>query len=621
MASKSFPFARTALALAVLGLTACASLPPDLGRADVSSAVTARGQSLPSGDTQQLSAQLLAQPLTPDNAITLALIHNPAVRQTTAQLGFAAADVYEAARISNPVFSLTRLTSNDPAAVSAQIGLGIALSFTDLILLPARSRYAKAQFEAVKLEVGSATLKLATEVQTGWYALAGAEQDATLRARVAQAAQASADLAQRFFDAGNISKRELALEKAAAAQAQLSALSAQAAAQQARSILNRLMGLPAAQDQWQRAGGLPAPFANEDELEPLLKLAAESRLDVAAARQSADAIASAYGLERRTRLLGPIEVSYERERETDGSRLIGPGLSVGIPLFNWGTGRVARARAQLDGAEAELAARELDASNDVKAAYNALQAAKSLVQKYRDGLIPQREAVVDQMQLEVNFMLIGVFELLAAKQQQYDAYSGYLDAVRDYWTARTELTRAVGRRLPSSDQPAPATLDAVQLAKPKSGGGMNHGAMGHDTSNMKGMEGMDHSGHDMSNMEGMDAAPEKQPSPMSGMEGMDGMDHSGYGMSGMNKPTAKPPTKKQSPKSGMNHSGHDMSSMPGMDMPAGDKPAMPAMDHGAHPQQDDEMPVKQKPSLEHGGDTAPATDVKPKPPANDHQGH
>lgn len=575
------PFTRSLIVLAALGLSACASLPPDLGRSEVSAAVVARGQALPTGDTAQLSSQLLAQPLTPDNAITLALIHSPAVRQTMAQLGLAAADVYDAARIANPVFSASRLTTNDPAAVSAQIGLGIALSFTDLLFLPARSRYAKAQFEAAKLEVGSATLVLASEVQSAWYALAGAEQSAMLKTRVAKAAQASADLAQRFFAAGNINKRELALEDAAATQAQLAAITAQAEVERARSALNRLMGLSATQDQWQLAGGLPAPLASEDELDALLKLARESRLDVAAARHNAEAIAGAFGLESRTRLLGPIELSYESERETDGSRLIGPGVSVAIPLFNWGTGRMTRAKAQLDAAEADLAAKELDASNYVKAAHAAVRSAKAMVERYRDSLIPQREAVVDEMQLEVNYMLIGVFELLAAKQQQYDAYSGYLDAVRDYWLARTELTRAVGRKLPSSDQPTPEMLDAETLAKPKAGG-MDHGAMGHDMSTMpdtEGMEGMDHSGHDMSKMGGEKAVSEDSSTPA------------------------------------MDHSGHDMSAMPGMEKPKDSKPA--ASEDAPRAKQQTEMPVKQKSAAQ----SPPAPKPQTATPHTDHQGH
>lgn len=591
MVSIPHPFTRSLIVLAALGLSACASLPPDLGRSEVSAAVLARGQALPNGDTSLLSSQLLAQPLTPDNAITLALIHNPAVRQTTAQLGLSAADVYDAARVANPVFSANRLTTNDPAAVSAQIGLGIALSFTDLIFLPARSRYAKAQFEAAKLNVGSATLALASEVQSAWYVLAGAEQCAMLKTRVASAAQASADLAQRYFAAGNINKRELALEGAAATQAKLASLTAEAEVERARSALNRLMGLPATQDQWQLAGGLPAPLASEDELDALLKLASENRLDVAAARRNAEAIASTFGLERRTQLLGPIELSYERERETDGSRLIGPGVSVAIPLFNWGTGRVTRAKAQLDAAEADLAAKELDASNDVKAAHAAVRSAKAMVERYRENMIPQREAVVEQMQLEVNYMLIGVFELLAAKQQQYDAYAGYLDAVRDYWLARTELTRAVGRKLPSSDQPAPDTLDAAALAKPKAGGmehgamghgsmdhgSMGHGAMGHDMSTRPEMEGMDHSGHDMSKMEGEKIEPDAPSTPE------------------------------------MDHSGHDMSSMPGMERPTAAKPA--ASEDNPRARQQTEMPVQQQ-----SADPSPSAQ-KPARPHTDHQGH
>lgn len=51
----------------------------------------------------------------------------------------------------------------------------------------------------------------------------------------------------------------------------------------------------------------------------------------------------------------------------------------------------------------------------------------------------------------------AILELLLAKQQQYDAYQGYLEAVRDYWLARIDLMRTVGaptigpEEYPSSD--------------------------------------------------------------------------------------------------------------------------------------------------------------------------
>ena len=589
MLTKPQAVARCASALLATTLVGCASVPQDWGRADVAAATAAHGRPLPSGDTQSLSQQLLTQPLTPDSAITLALIHNPAVRETTARLGFAAADVYDAARISNPVFSASRLVSTDPAAVSAQIGLGIAFSFTDLLFLPARRHFAEARFEAAKLEVGAAAMRLASDAETAWYRLAGAEQTATMRAKISEAATASATLAQRYFDAGNINKRELAMEKAAAAQADLDVLSAQADAQSARSVLNRIMGLPATQSSWTMAGGLPAPFTNEDSLDDLYKLAAECRLDVAGARKNAEAIASAYGLERKTRLLGSIDGGYDHEKETDGSSIRGPTLSWAIPIFNWGSGRVARAQAELDRAEAELSARELDASNDVQSAYTAMTAAKTLAERYHTQLIPQREAVVAQAGRELNFMLIGAFDVLLVEQQEYDAYAGYLKAVRDYWIARTELTRAVGHKLPSSDQAATTVLDAQQLTTPKDTGGTGHmGHMGHAMPGMKGMEGMD-----MNDMEGMDMSSPEETSSKDSAKPNPHSKHSGH---------AKSPSVKKSmpPTSGMNHSGHNMPGMKGME-----KMDMPDM----------EMPVKQDPELDHNGSTKSTT------PASEHEGH
>ena len=57
-------------------------------------------------------------------------------------------------------------------------------------------------------------------------------------------------------------------------------------------------------------------------------------------------------------------------------------------------------------------------------------------------------------------MLVGVFELLQARRTQLDAFQAYLEAVRDYWVARTDLRRSVGGALPGEtplDPEAPLT--------------------------------------------------------------------------------------------------------------------------------------------------------------------
>ena len=55
--------------------------------------------------------------------------------------------------------------------------------------------------------------------------------------------------------------------------------------------------------------------------------------------------------------------------------------------------------------------------------------------------------------MQYNAMLAGIFHLIAARQNELKAEKEYLDAHRDYYTARAELERAAGVRM--SPPPAP----------------------------------------------------------------------------------------------------------------------------------------------------------------------
>lgn len=460
-------------------LSGCASLPADYGRGDVTVLLQERGRDTPwAGDAaaiQQILNELSGKPLAVNDAVRLALVNNPALNAEYARLGFAAAEVYDAGRLHNPSLSAAVLATGAAGFVDER-SFGFVQSFTSILLLPARSRFAEAEFERVKQAVGAQILNLASDTEAAYYRLAGAWQTVTMRETVVRAAQASADLAQRFFDAGNINRLELALEQAAASQAQLDVLVARVAVTVARGALNRLMGLSATEDSWKVSDRLPAPLEDEDPLPDLLKSADTSRLDLAVARKRVSLFADALGVTRRFRYIGEIDVGVETTRIAEGARLTGPTLSLELPIFNQGEGRVARAEAALQEAEAELRSLEVEISNGVKSAAAEVAAAKARTGQYRQSLIPLREAIVARTQEQVNFMLVGQFELLLAKQQEYDAYQGYLEAVRDYWLARVELSRQAGAALPSSARIGEAALDWKTLITPESGGmnGTNH---------------------------------------------------------------------------------------------------------------------------------------------------
>jgi outer membrane protein, heavy metal efflux system len=446
---------RYASLLAMLLLAGCATIPSDRGLADVQAQLHKRGAAqlpaLDDADNALLIEELINRaPLSVDDAVRIALLANPLLRSEYARLGLSSAEVYNAGRLSNPTVSAAILFGGE----GNKTAFGLAQNFTDLLLLPARSRLANAEFERAKLQMGSTLINFSATVETAYFRAVGAEQAARMRTAIATAAATSATLAQRFFDAGNINRLELELNRAEAEQAQLDALAAQSELDTARAELNRRMGLTAARGRWHIATQLPEPVAQEDDLATLQALA-ESRLDLAAARRDSALLEDAYGVARNTRLLGESQIGIDSERETDGARLAGPTLAVQLPLFQQGQGNKLRANAQLELSRATLQTLQIDISNDVQLAHARVANTRAAALRYRQTLVPLRASIVKQTQKHANYMLIGQFEWIRAKQQEYETYRHALESLRDYWLARVELARAVGSRLPSAAQIEP----------------------------------------------------------------------------------------------------------------------------------------------------------------------
>jgi cobalt-zinc-cadmium efflux system outer membrane protein len=455
------------VALLVVG-SACSSIPPDHGRSEVDALMVARGHAADLPDSaaglDALVDELTVQPVTAQNAIRIALVNNPRLQAAYARLGYGAAEVYAAARIRNPVFGAALL---DPdRSGNDQLTLSVVVSFTDLLTMSARRRIADAEFAALKQSIGAEVLDVAAATERAWYDYVAARQVVALRERIAHAAELTAELAQRFHAAGNTSARELAVEKAVAAQARLDALEAQAAAHESRRVLGDALGLSTGAA-WQVLAALPLPAATGLELDTLLERAQAMRLDLAAARAQVAVVADRYGLQDWSGWIGELDVGVERERETDGGRLLGPTLEWEMPVFDQGGAELLRARADWQIATAELRRVAIAVDNDVRLAFAVMENAGARVARVRDVLLPERIAAVARAQEETNYMLIGVFELIGTKQQEYDAYQTYLEAVRDYWRAYVDLRHAVGGALPDGIGPGPATLDVdAILASP-----------------------------------------------------------------------------------------------------------------------------------------------------------
>jgi cobalt-zinc-cadmium efflux system outer membrane protein len=398
---------------------------------------------------EQKIDSLLVNELSVDTALQIALLNNRTLQARYEELGIAQADLVQAGLLSNPVFSARARFAHD-ASSAANTELGVVQSFLDLFMRSARKGLASAQFEETKRRVGNDVVNMASDTKSAYYTLQGAMHRTAMLQTIVEAAAAAAEFAQRQHAAGNISDLELSAQQALYEQTRLDLVASEAQVLEDRERLTRLMGLWGPRTNWRIAGRLPDIPAEEAPIDHLESLAVSRRLDLAAMRWEIEALARARSITVHWRYVPLFDVGVDTEKDADGVRVTGPEISIALPLFDRGQANVAHAEALLRQAEQRMTARAVEIRSEARVARNRLLTARAVAERYRTTLIPLREQIVAESQRFFNFMLIGAYQLLQAKRDEIEAYQGYIEAVRDYWIARSEMERATGGRIPEA---------------------------------------------------------------------------------------------------------------------------------------------------------------------------
>lgn len=398
---------------------------------------------------------LLGAPLTADTAVEIALLENPSLQATYEELGVAQADLVQAGLLRNPTLFGSVQWPNVAAALP-KLEFSIAQEFIDLFLIPLRQRVAEDELDRARFRVAHAVLSLSGEVREAFYTLQASQQLLAVRRMLVEASEASAELARRQRTAGNISELDLASEEAMYQQERLDVARAEAEVLGNRERMNRLLGLWGRRTEWTLADKLPELPAQDPSLERLETTAIAQRLDLAAARKETEALERSLGLARGARWIGSVEVGAITERDSDGQRLTGPSLSVEVPLFDQHQASIARLEAQWREARWRQDALAVEIRSEARAARSRLLSARAVSEHYRTVLLPLRERIVALSQQHYNAMTLGVYQLLAARQGEVNAYREYIESVRDYWIARSDLERVLGGRLPPAAPETPS---------------------------------------------------------------------------------------------------------------------------------------------------------------------
>ena len=452
--------------LALFALAGCASLSEDARFSAIEQAVKERT----GADTKWTRSddaantvrgrvrELLAKPLGPTEAVQIALLNNPGLQASYAEVGIAEADLVQASRWQGPRFSFARLRRGD----EIEIDRGVFFDVLGLLTIPLSTRASESRLQATQNRAAGEALRIALDARKAWFQAVAAQEGAKYMAQVKESAEASAELARRMAEAGNFPKLTQVREQAFYAEATAQLARAQHNVVATRERLARLMGLWGQDLAFQLPDRLPDLPQSAREGGDLEAQAIAQRLDVQGARGDADALAKSLGLTKVTRFINLLEVGVLSNSETGLPRQRGFEIEIGLPLFDFSGARTARAERLYMQAVQRTIENAVQARSEVREAYSAYRTAFDLSRHYRDEIVPVRKRISEEVLLRYNGMLISVFELLADSREQVAAANGYIESLRDFWIAESELQMALtgrspgGMQLTSSARPAAA---------------------------------------------------------------------------------------------------------------------------------------------------------------------
>jgi len=414
------------------------------------------------GSVRSTVKTLLASPLSVDNAVQVALLNNPCLQATYAELGIAEADLVQSGRMTNPHFAYLRTE----AGGERKLEWALTIPIIDLLTIPLRTRIESNRFEQVKLAVAGQMLSVATGTRKAWIDAVAAEERLRFLEQVKVAAEASSELASRMEKAGNINRLDRMREQVFHAETEARLARTRQAAVTGRERLTRLMGVSGNDVGFQLPERLPDLPADKPEFRDIEARAMTGRLDVRAAVLETESIAGSLGLTRATRFINVLELGPAATKEDPEPWKRGFEVSLQLPIFDWGGARVARAEAVYMQALHRVAETAVNARSEVREAYSAYHTAYDTAKRYRDEIVPLRKKIAEENMLRYNGMLVSVFELLADAREQVGAVNAYIEALRDFWRSESDLQAAfngspAGRRgaapmVPGGVAPNPA---------------------------------------------------------------------------------------------------------------------------------------------------------------------
>jgi len=311
----------------------------------------------------------LAKGIGPDEAATIALFSNPALRSIRDRRGLASAQLIQAGILPNPVVSYERdyVTGGNTLGTRTGYTLNAGWEFSALIPFLPKQTAARKNFRSVDLDVAWQEWQIAVNARTAVYRVLGLDAQVTRAREATNGLQQSTDAMRKAFDAHEKTVLDLAAVESASQDSRATMLALEQEFDKQRLGLNKILGAEPETKVVLRAGLiLPTRLAPpaQEELSDDIK---SRRLDLLGLRQgleSQDATVRAAILAQFPKM----SVAIVPATDTGNVHTTGFNVTVDVPIFDRNQGVIATERATRQKLLDEYNQRAFEARSDIATA-------------------------------------------------------------------------------------------------------------------------------------------------------------------------------------------------------------------------------------------------------------
>ena len=394
-------------------------------------------------DTETIRNQvngLLANGLSRQDAVRVALINNKKLQASFEQVGIAQSDLVQAGLLTNPtldVFLAFPISSTNTTG-------GLLGFLSDIWTIPARKKVAAAQAEAAVQQVGVMVIATASEAVTAYDDVLFRQAALDVERKFLKVQSDTAARMKIRYDHGLANDFELDLSRIMVFEQKIRTDNAEKELINAKTTLNTTLSLTGDQTTYRLTDTLDKVPENKWNTDSAVEFALKNRLDLTRERVMVEQAEREVEYER-TQIFSNVGIgpSWEGSLTEGSDNSFGPIFNLELPVFDQNQAQIAKAEYRLRRMQKGLAAAEMRARKEVTDTLAEMDFRKKEIEVLREEMENTLKKETEYAEKWGFRMQLNFLNLLAAQEQELIYRRTYNEALRGIRNADVRLHQAL----------------------------------------------------------------------------------------------------------------------------------------------------------------------------------